>query len=186
MRYFKEILEQKNWWFVENDKYHIDDDWIIEMKYPAPYPAFKWWEQHTYRSTLYYLRVVLRELTDEKIANTKTNHFKKRYSVIVKAAEGCCPISINHWEEKETPWRSFSCYFTPFYGGRKYKYEFEYDEEDSDEPRDGVTHSALRKGFDDLVEARKFAEKWKEKLLNDHIEVINKERELLKDIVQQN
>lgn len=181
-RDFDEILKQKDWWFNEKENYHIDDDWIIEMKNPAPYPAFKWWEQHTYRSTLYYLRVILREHTKEKMETSKFKHSQMKYSVIVKAAQGYVPLSLNHWEERETPWRSFGGYFDPFYGGEKYKYNFEYDEWE-DEPKDGVTHSALSKGFNDLNKAKEFVEKWKKILLNDHIDVVDKERELFKDIL---
>nr|WP_156736306.1 hypothetical protein [Mycobacterium sp. E3298] len=78
------------------------------------------------------------------------------------------------------PWKGNSPCFSwkdPFYFGRKYKDEFEYNFYQK-KLNEGSYSAALGRGFEDLAEAKQFAESWKEKISKEHAEIIDGEKVL--------
>lgn len=83
-----EIIKQKKWWYLKEYTYIMDDNWVNEFKKPAPYPAFIWWNQYTFRTPRLYFRVVVREHTEEKrneISKTDLGRYiyQHQYNVII-------------------------------------------------------------------------------------------------------
>jgi hypothetical protein len=173
-----EIIKEKSWWYLPDNTYIMDDDWFKEYRQPAPYNAFVWWEQYTYRMPRMYFRIVIREQTEFKRKESKSKIFSSKYSVIVKGAISGVPLPIEIWEAQGTPWKSgTSMYIDPFYFGEKYR---ELDRIYTEEDNEDVTHSALIKGFDTLEEAREFVSMWKVKAIDDHGEQIKIEKSIMK------
>jgi hypothetical protein len=171
-----DIINEKEWWHIPDKTYLLDEEWVREYKYPSPYDAFEWWDQYTYRTPRLYFRVVIREHKLEKIESAKTEWYSKRYSVIVKGARSGVPLPIEIWEKHGTPWKlGTNMYVDCFYFGDKYK---KYDELYTG--KTAGTSSSLIKGFDKLEDAKEFADMWKDKAIEDHKELIEIEKEIIK------
>jgi len=177
----EEIINEKNWWYLKEYIYILDNDWINEFKQPAPYPAFIWWNQYTFRTPRLYFRVAIRERTKEqrnKIFKTNIGKslYKLKYDVIIKGAISGVPLPIKIWEQEGEPWKGgTNQYINCFYFGEKYKdLETQYVGKQS-----GIS-STLIKGFKFLKEAEEFAEMWKIKIIEDHRKQIEIEKEIMK------
>jgi len=173
---FQEIMKEKDWWYQTNSNYIIDSDWINQYKQPAPYSAFKWWNEYKFRTLRLYFRIAMREHTEDRILNAKTDIGKFKYTVIISGAISTVPLPIEIWEESGDPWHCGIIPTTdPFYFGRKYK-----DLEEEYRGKQPGFSSTLGKGFNDFNEAKEFMEMWKVKAIDDHKEGIDLDKEIMK------
>jgi hypothetical protein len=172
MNEYKWVKENKNYWYQENGQYTISADWEINYEEPSIYPAFIWRETHSFQSLMHYFKVVLRK--HAKLYRDKSGKYIGQYSVIIKGAESGIPLTTELWGD---PWKGFNNYVEPFYFGKKYKDDFEYNYY-QEKYGEGSYSSALGRGFDDLNEAREFTERWKIKILNDHKKQLELERNI--------
>jgi len=172
----QEIKEQKDWWYLKDYNYVLDCDWINKFKLPAPYPSFVWWDEYKFKTPRLYFQVVIRKHTEERIVNGIHDISKFKYTVIIGGAISDVPLPIEIWEELGSPWKSgTSMYINCFYFGSKYK-----ELGESYVGKSPGISSFLIKGFNDLNEAKQFAEMWKVKAIEDHKKHIEIDKEIMK------
>jgi len=175
-----EIIKEKDWWYIKDKNYILDRYWLNEFKEQS-YPAFIWWNQYTFRTPRLYFRIVIREHTEEAMSKVCKSTlgkylYKHKYTVIIMGAESGVPLPIEIWDETGNPWKGgTNQYIDSFYFGRKYKdLETDYIGEQVG------TSSTLIKAFDSLDDANEFAESWRHKIIEDHKEQIETDREIMK------
>jgi len=135
------------------------------------FPAFEWRDFYVYQTSHYYFVAFLRKIATKKRMNALLRGDmirSKPYVVTFLGAESGIAFTPKQWKEIEDPWKGHSAYLDCFYFGKKYKFEFEYDK--GVVPIKGQTSSGLCHHFDTLEEATAFLEKWKEKIVIDHLE----------------
>lgn len=166
---------------VEKDEEYIfDKEWQINSYGNELFKAFKKTEIHRFRTPMHFFSIHLREHENHTILKSllrnKETMTSKTYSVIIKAAQSGSVLPITHWCPNDiSPWQNHNGLLDVFYGGRKYKKEFQ---ETYNLPVESSTKSALGLGFDELESARAFAEHWKSRLVDDHASELEKTHEL--------
>jgi len=174
----QEIIEQKDYWYLKDNKYIIDSNWVYQYKQSAPYPAFIWWNDYKFRTPRLYFNITIREHTKDKMINAKTNIGKFKYTVTIAGAISSIPLPIEIWEYNDNPWHGMNMYIDCFHFGEKYKHL----EEEYIGKKPG-TSSTLIKGFYILDEAIEFAEMWKTKAIEDHKKIIEEDKEIIKILI---
>lgn len=172
-----EIIESKSRWLQQDLTYHMDNEWVLNKDKPQNYRNFTYWRQFLYRTPIVYFQIAIRKHAEHKRRSAKSDYFRKKYSVIVAGAECEIPLPIETWEQYREPWDyRTSTYIDPWFAGEKYRYHQDFVEYE----RSGVSHSTHIRGFDTLNEAKNFAQKWRDFLINDNKVYIDKSVDIMK------
>jgi hypothetical protein len=181
---FDYIEKNTGFWFEENLDYVYDDKWQINTHNPSIYPAFKWMEIHNLRTPLFYFSIHLREHTNATMLRSlildSDRASAKLYGVNILAAYSEVPLSISEWEyDGKSPWQGSNMHANLFYMGEKY---LDYFKVTYGFEKSVGTPSSLSMGFEIIEDARLFIEEWKDKLLFDHKEELEKDSILYRKI----
>lgn len=153
-----------------------DKDWVDADEDFFQFKAFDWRSVSLLRTSQHFFLVSIRKKANKSRLKPLLRGDlvrSKPYNVLVIGAVSGIALTKEEWLEAGDPWKAnANPYIDGFYVGRKYKFDFEYDE--GVIPSEGGTNSGLVHHFDSLDEANKFSEKWKNKILNDHKEEIQK------------